>query len=374
MRKSGCRGAHEVVSDVPEPVAGRWIVLSDHRRRPSPYFAQLEKYVRQAGLGMEFASSLAEVAGPPGVVNPHRLKRLYRDQDGRPTLAGARAMLRRLRALQRAGWKVVWTLHNLYPIDVPRRRVADLVASHGVGRLADAILCHTRSDAAWMRRRPGVRGLVDVAGWGGLPDRAGSDVPEPVRRLVDRMAGDPRPYLLFGNVSPYKGVRTVVEAFCRAGGHDATLYVVGRCRDPETAEWLRSCGGSRVYSHLEPVSPDHAHLLYAAAAVAVCPYEVTGAQRFFRKAIFPSSVGTAVGFGVPVLAPDLPSIREMVGGHPHVLYPPREGISEAFAGASAWSDDRQVRTPEDDGVRWSAIARCYERTARAFTCGTDSKP
>lgn len=350
----------------------RWVVLSDHRRRPSPYFAQLERYAQGSTLELEFASGLSDLAGPPGVVNLHRLKRLYRDPRGTPTVAAVRSLLHQLRRLRAEGWRVVWTLHNLYPIDTRRRRLPDLLASYGVGWYADAVLCHTRSDATWLRGRPGVRGLVDVAGWGGLPSRAETPVPEPVRELARRMAADPAPYLLFGNVSRYKGVRPVVEAFLAADLPDATLYVVGSCRDEAAANWLAGLPATRVRRHLERVSPDHAHLLYAAAYAAVCPYQATGAQRFFRHAIFPSSVGTAVAFGVPVVAPDLPAIREMLRSHPHALYPADAELTGALRAVSALPDDRTGRVPEDDAERWSRIVECYERTARRVTCGTAS--
>jgi beta-1,4-mannosyltransferase len=137
---------------------------------------------------------------------------------------------------------------------------------------------------------------------------------------------------------------------------------------------MASVSNGRI--HLEIVRVDLADVqhLYAAAVVALCPYASIGSYKFFTHVLHPSSVGTAVVFGVPVIAPKLPSIVEMTLNHPHILYDPLEGPGEAFKTAErVFTQPTEVflaekwmpsnRVPYDDGERWRLILRTYEAVA-----------
>ena len=90
----------------------------------------------------------------PGVINLHRLKRLYRDPGtGEAGMGAAVRFLARLASLKENGWRLTWTVHNLLPIDGPPPGPADRAACDGVLALADAVLCHTRADACALARQ-----------------------------------------------------------------------------------------------------------------------------------------------------------------------------------------------------------------------------
>ncbi len=98
---------------------GPWVVICNYPAWPSPYFAEMERHFPHA-LRLDFAAHpnmLAKHPGPPGVINLHRLKRLYRKPSGQGTWAAAEVLVRRLETLRVAGWRIVWTVHNLLPID-----------------------------------------------------------------------------------------------------------------------------------------------------------------------------------------------------------------------------------------------------------------
>jgi hypothetical protein len=359
-----------------------WVVITDYPAWPSPYFAQFARYA-PAELGLIFRRNLGELDAltdhepcRPGIVNLHRLKRLYRAPDGSRSSAGAMAMLERLDYLRLAGWRVVWTIHNLLPIDGGPPQQADRAAADGVLELADAVICHTNADAAFLRTRV-VDDRVVVAGWAGLPTQTEA-APEPaVAALAERMRRTPISLLLLGNLTAYKDLPAALEQFT-ATTTKAEFFVIGPTRDAELAQRLRllaNHSGGRVHVEVRRVEPDQAGHLYGAATAAVCPYSVAGPYAFFADVLHPSSVGTAVVFGVPVVAPTLPSVLEMTAGHPRVLYPPDAGPGEAFT-----TVESVARTPEwslqgrraaaDDAIRWRRITDTYMRLKAELSSAT----
>jgi hypothetical protein len=366
------------------PSVEPWVTITDYPAWPSPYFAQFARYA-PAELGLVFRPDLGELDAltdhehcRPGIVNLHRLKRLYRAQDGSRSSAAAVAMLERLDRLRLAGWRVVWTVHNLLPIDGGPPQQADQAAADGVLKLADAVICHTNADAAFLRTRV-VGDRVVVAGWAGLPTQMKAS-PEPaVAALTERMRRTAISLLLLGNLTAYKDLPATLEQFT-ATTTEAELFVIGPTRDAELTQRLRHLAnrsGGRVHVEVRRVEPDQAGHLYGAATAAVCPYSVAGPYAFFADVLHPSSVGTAVVFGVPVLAPALPSVLEMTVGHPRVLYPPDAGPGEAFT-----TVESAARTPEgslqgrraaaDDAVRWRRITDTYRHVKAALSPSTST--
>ncbi|SFK20107.1 Glycosyl transferases group 1 [Streptosporangium canum] len=318
----------------PVPDSG-WVVVTNYPTWPSPYFAELHRHA-PSGLPLGFVPTLDDIPtrpAQPGVINLHRLKRLYLAAGGQRTLNAAKTMLDRLSELHGGGWRIVWTVHNLLPIDGGAPGDADWYAALGVLGVADALLTHTCSDAAYVARLTSAP--VVVTGWTGLTVPPGfGPVPEPVQALTGRLRSAPYAVLVMGNITAYKDLPAVVEAFI-AHTRRAHLVVAGPCRDDTLARQVMAAAnasGGRVHVHPHRILPEHAHRLYRAADAALCPYRADGAWQFFTNVLHPSSVGTALTFGTPVIAPDLPAVVEMTAGYPARLYLAGEGPGQVLVG------------------------------------------
>jgi hypothetical protein len=197
------------------PPAPPWVIIADYPRWPSLYFAHLERHA--AGLPLAFRPGLGDLdpAWQPGVVNLHRLKRLYRDPGtGTATMAAAESFLARLAALKEEGWRVAWTVHGLLPVDGPPPGPADHAATAGVLELADAVLCHTRADASALEGRTKAR--TWVAGWSCLDPPAAPALE--ITALAAQMRRRPLTFLLLGNLTAYKDAPAVAAMFLRRTG------------------------------------------------------------------------------------------------------------------------------------------------------------
>ncbi|MET8046474.1 glycosyltransferase [Streptosporangium sp. NPDC005286] len=343
------------------------MAVTDYPAWPSPYFAELHRNA-PPGLPLGFVSTLdalPEHPAQPGVINLHRLKRLYRDPDGQRTLTAAKVLLEQLQALRDGGWRIVWTVHNLLPIDGGAPREADWCAALGVLGVADAVLTHTCSDALHLARL--TKAPIVVAGWAGLSvPKSVPPASEPVRALVRRLRDAPFSVLVVGNLVAYKGLPAVVKAFT-AHTRRAHLLIAGPCRDDALAADLAAVAvtsGGRVHVHPERIPPEHVHRLYQAADAALCPYRVDGSWEVFTRVLYPSSVSTALAFCTPVIAPDLPAIAEMTANSPAWLYPPGEGPGRVLAAAenaSRQAGPRARRSPGDGTAGWRLVTATYQR-------------
>lgn len=344
-----------------------WVVISDYPTWPSPYFAQLASHAPPE-MGLCFRPDLATVLtedAAAGVVNLHRLKRLYRDPvTGHRTRAAAHSLADQLDRLTRRGWKAVWTVHNLLPIDGPAPSLLDQQVVEEVLSRVAVVITHTRADAAALRRRTTVP--VVAAGWAGLPPPAG-----PAEPALAALAGQMRrsvSVLCLGNITDYKNLPELARRW-HEHTTPARLFLIGPARDHHLLAEVLRWAGDRVLVHPDRVAPEQAGHLYAAATAAICPYRVDGPYRFFTEVLHPSSVGTARGFGAPIIAPELPAIVEMTDGHPRLLYPPEHGpgrvldeIHQRASGPWRHPDSRPAPSRGDQG--WPRIIRTYRQLAR----------
>ncbi|MGH3752744.1 MAG: hypothetical protein ACRDRP_08615 [Pseudonocardiaceae bacterium] len=344
-----------------------WVVISDYPSWPSPYFAQLAGHAPPE-LGLCFRPGLATVLAQDataGVVNLHRLKRLYRDPvTGHRTRGAARALTGQLDRLSHRGWKVVWTVHNLLPIDGGTPSLLDQQVAGEVLSRAAAVITHTRADATALRRR--TTAPVVAAGWAGLPAPAGP--PEPV---LARLASDMRrsvSVLCLGNITDYKNLPELARRW-HEHPTPARLFLAGPARDHHLLAGILRWASDRVRVHPHRVAPGQAGHLYAAATAALCPYRVDGPYRFFTEVLHPSSVGTARCFGVPIIAPELPAIVEMTTGHTRLLYPPEDGpgpvLDELHQRAcGTWPHPGSRPGPSRADQGWPQIIRTYWQLAQ----------
>ncbi|MGV9836525.1 hypothetical protein ACWDUL_20385 [Nocardia niigatensis] len=345
--------------------AAPWVMIANYPHWPSPYFTQLAQALPRDG-GYRFAASLAEIprsASTPGVINLHRLSRLYWDVTGRPSAERAAVMAADLAELRRLGWRLVWTVHNLFPIHAGYRHPVDTRVAADILARADALIAHTQSDTESLRRLYET-GPVVTCGSAGLDAIPAEPPTSQVQRLVRYLKAGSASLLVLGNLASYKGLPHLVRIFLDST-RSARLVMAGRPSDQQTAQQLArlaSRSGGRVLVHPEPVAFGSARALCEAADALIAPYRTDGPYGMFRHVLHPSSVSMATGFGVPVVAPDLPSIRELTRGYPAALYGSAGHAASLLtridAGDPVWGEVR-VRPVLKD--RWASIAATYER-------------
>ena len=256
---------------------------------------------------------------------------------------------------RRLGYRLVWTIHNLYPHE-RRYPQLDRLVNALVAREADHVIAHCRYAAETIEALCDPPRRVHVIPHGNylgvFPDRVS---PAAARDRL-QIAADRFVYLFFGNARGYKGVAELVDTFRRAAADDTVLLLVLRenARSPRLIAQLRSAaeGDARIRIHASRFfEVEEFQYFLNAADVAVLP---------FSAVLTSGSAIQALGFGKPLIVPRLGCLPELVAGGSGLLYDPdaADGLAGALAAARSLDLDAAgsaalTRTRELD---WDPIA------------------
>lgn len=263
------------------------------------------------------------------------------------------------------GYRLVWTIHQVYPHEI-LHRVLDRLVPLILSRAAHALIAHDEPTAVHASRRLRLRrAAVHVAP---LPSYAGSYGPGRPRAEVRSELGIAETstvFLHFGAIRAYKNVDALLEAFARLPSEDAALIIAGLPHqgapaDRQLAGRIRAAAAAdpRIKARLELIPPEDVPDLFAAADVAVLARSDGGTS---------AAIVLALDMGVPVIASALPANEAITHGEaagwlfapgdPASLYQclaaaaaDPTGLDEKRAGARrvrsalGWSSEEQART------------------------------
>lgn len=263
---------------------------------PMPDLAELDDVAGLAGLGVSVVLHLhwtnAILAGVPA--------------DGAP--AATAAFVERLDRFRAAGGRLAWTVHNILPHDSVRP-ADEATLQQAILDRADAVHVMAADTAA------------AVGGYFALPPGRTFHVPHPsyvgayettltrdeARYQLD-LDVDATAYALVGAIKPYKGLEDLLTAFDALYAEDPRrrLLVAGAPdHDAVSTAFVRRCErhpGILVRSSRIPAAEMPVYL--RAADAVVLPY---------RRTLNSGVLLLAYTFGLPVVAPDLPGIAELLG-------------------------------------------------------------
>lgn len=109
----------------------------------SPYMSALTFWLNKAGYQAIYVSNIYEKfyeEGERAYIYLHRLGRMYNNLSSR----SADDFINRLKFLKIKGFKLLWTIHNFYPLTVEPNFI-DKTVIINVGQLADCVFSHTET-------------------------------------------------------------------------------------------------------------------------------------------------------------------------------------------------------------------------------------
>lgn len=300
--------------------SGRRIVAAvfppPHPHSNNPYIEKLHAELVRSGVRFVSTERLsarwAEGArGHIDVVHLHWLEYIVGAPE--PGVDGTiRAHVRAARfalALQRlrsAGIRIVWTVHNRRPHEQRLPALDEWLFRYTAAR-ADALIFHARTAAesvardlrrtlrAWIAPHPHYRDVYPLDGRSRQVQRAAYGLDE--SSFV---------YLMFGQVRPYKRIPDAVRAFRALEDVDARLIVAGAPLDDRIACEVRQEAerDKRVVSILRHIPAPEVGTLFELADAAILNH---------RDVFSSGALLLALSYGMPVVAPESGSARELVG-------------------------------------------------------------
>jgi D-inositol-3-phosphate glycosyltransferase len=256
------------------------------------------------------------------------------------------------------GLRAVTTVHD---VEAFKPGGKSLLLQQVTYRLCSRLVVHNKVSRDELIARCGVReDLVRVVPHGGY---LGLTPPPMERRLAREKLGlpqDERIVLFFGQIKEVKGLDLLIEAFpqVRERVGPARLMIAGKVWKDDFSHYQdlidRHTLADVTSLHIRYIPDDEIATYYGAADIVVLPY---------RKIYQSGVLLMAMSFGVPVLASDLPGMREVISdGENGFLFRAGEAGDLAERLVSALSDaqgcERVVaRARQDMEVRfnWDTI-------------------
>lgn len=230
-----------------------------------------------------------------------------------------------------AGYRVVWTAHNV----LPHTPVFDddEAARRSLVRRCDAVVAMNAAVAEGVLVfSPACPVTIIPHGADPVVARASDNAPvsvPPIRTVT---------FLFFGRVERYKGVPDLLRAYTDATlDGDPLLVVAGVCHDGELEAEIRTLAArcSRaVRLDLRQLPDDELDAVLDEADFLVLP---------FRRISTSGSLLTGMGSGSPVVVPDLPSFADIPADALLRYAPGPDGLRGALESAAAFTRDERSR-------------------------------
>jgi glycosyltransferase involved in cell wall biosynthesis len=299
--------------------SGRWRRVACLSSAPwNPYLRLLYRHLADCGLepvpgGRLTVSWLWKRRGDVGFLHVHWPEGLYRLSRGprllRPALSWVKLALFavRLAWARLLGYRLVWTVHQLYPHE-REGRVRDALAVRLLGRACSLLLAHDTATAMRVREAlPGAERRIHVVAHGSY---IGVYPPGRRREVVRAELGIPEDafvFLTFGELRAYKEVDLLLDAFRSTPIPRARLVIAGHPKDPRVASSVREAARAdpRIVPLLGWVAEETVAELFAACDVAVVARGDGGTS---------GSLILAMSLQLPVVAADRPAYRELLDG------------------------------------------------------------
>jgi beta-1,4-mannosyltransferase len=212
----------------------------------------------------------------------------------------------RVAAARVLGFRIAWTIHQVYPHDRAASRL-DRLGAKVLARASHVLIAHDAATAAHARAELG-RAARDVTI---VPHGSYIGVYRPrlgradVRRALG-IGAERFVFLHLGDLRAYKDLALLIEAFREADLPDATLVVAGTPADAESEAALRAAAASdeRIVLRFGFVPEEGVSELFEAADAAVVARSDGGTS---------GSLILALSMGKAAVVADRPAYRALVG-------------------------------------------------------------
>jgi beta-1,4-mannosyltransferase len=258
------------------------------------------------------------------------------------------------------GYRLVWTVHQVYPHEI-RNRALDRVVPLILSRTCDVLLAHDEHTANNARTHLRIsRNAIHVVPH---PSYVGAypELPAPeVARSELCVSKASVVFLCFGGVRGYKNIDVLLDAFASLRVVDAALVIAGLPADKKLARRIRTAADCdcRIRPLLQLVSEQDVPKLFAASDVAVLPRGDGGTS---------GALILAVGMGVPVIAAKMPANEAITHGDTAAwLFLPDDRVSLRACLASA-AMDPETRRRKAAGARRLSPTLGWDHNSRVRT-------
>jgi len=282
-----------------------WLVYPDFRVS-NPYQDLLALALSDCGLNTRFGTitdALEATQSSPTVFHLHWEDTIYAtassENDARESVE---AFLVELAVFREIGGLVVWTLHNAAPHEDAFPILSDRLR-RSLAKQADIVHVHG-SMASDLARRNGVSDeRIILVPHPNIAPAYPNDIDDEAARRYFSIDHNETVFAFLGAVRSYKGVDMLLRAFAEVHRMQPKTQLIlgGRQGKSQEGRYLMPSPGIRQIPHF--VDDGIVQYVLRATDYVVLPY---------KRILTSGAVALALGFGRPVIIPDLPTLLEVV--------------------------------------------------------------
>lgn len=264
--------------------------------------------------------------------------------------------------VKRQGIKVIWTIHNLVSHNALFPRLERGIKQIFLNQLVDQAIVHSQAAQAEVMGLYGVQSQkLQVIPHGHYRDVYPAAIAQTEARQKLNLPEQGLIFLNFGMLRPYKGIEKILEVWRSQPELNTNHYllIVGKALDVPYASTLRQQVQTiNNVALIDQFIPDEAiHLYFSAADIIVLP---------FNQILTSGSLLLAVSYGKPIIAPNLPNLRETLGEATDFLYDPDDPTGLLMAMQRSLNSDltllQQKVEQAGDRLSWDRIAQATKKT------------
>ena len=295
----------------------------DHYRGGNPYLDLLETSLREIGINVyptkvdrPFYWWLKQHQREINVLHFHWLHHIYHQNTYRESVTRLLKFGMQLSYAKLLGYRIVWTLHNLYPHERPRPHL-DQWMRWLILRFADAVIVHCHAAKSTFYQTFHYKHPVYVAPHGHYIGIYPDTITQVEARERLGICRKHLSFLYLGQIRPYKGLRNLLRSFNEIPHPNLNLIIAGTVPNDDTSATneLRQMleKDTRCISHLNWIPNEELQVYFKAADVVVCPFD---------RVLTSGSAVLAMSFGRPVVVPALGCLPELITPDIGILYNP----------------------------------------------------
>jgi glycosyltransferase involved in cell wall biosynthesis len=251
-------------------------------------------------------------------------------------------------------YRVVWTVHNLYPHESQSPELDRLVRL-AITQLATVVIAHCNFARQQVARHFYRSENVVVIPHGHFMDAYPNTLSHQAARQQLGLGEEHFVYLFFGNVRPYKGLDQLLELFCALPGDHLRLLLAAKVYNDyghRFVERARQADPRILVCPSRFFANEEFQLYFNAGDVTVLP---------FVDVLTSGSAITALGFGTPVIVPAVGCLTELVDNRMGILYDQQQPDALPTALVEIQRRDlaatRQAAFARAHSLDWQEIAR-----------------
>lgn len=337
------------------------------------YWQQLQSSLEQEEV--EFTSTedklylqwrwLVRNRGRVDVLHLHHLRHHYSVKEQFSSIKLLVKFVGKLLLARLLGYRIVWTIHNMYPHEKLEPQVVGRLAHRAVAQIATAIIVHCEyareALAREFYRRRNVYTIAHPSYTGSYPNTLSKHE----ARVRLGLSNQQQVFLFLGTIRPYKGIDRLVEAFRKLPGDNLRLVIAGKPWHTMPKYELEAIAqGDKRILVVPRFIPDADLQLYFNAADAVAlPY---------TDILSSGSALLAMSFGCPLVAPAIGCLTEMITTDIGVLYDPLDpdGLYKALLQAQSLDLETLGQNAYEQATRltWADMA---QKTLRVYRSEKD---